>query len=216
MSWLTTSLTSSVGKKIIMAITGFLLSGFLLVHAAGNTSIFLGREAFIWYSEHLHSLGFLVNVAEVVLLSLFLTHIITGLVLFFENYRARVSRYAVKRKAGGSTWGSNTMPYTGLFILAFICIHLLNVHFTDHSRSIADIVASVLSNPLYTIIYSVGLAALTLHISHGFWSMFQSIGLNHPKYDLMIRVAAWMLCAIIAAVFFIIVLLLLVNSNILA
>lgn len=195
--------------------TGFLLGSFLLVHAAGNTSIFFGRNAFISYSDHLHSLGFLVGIAEILLLSLFLTHIITGLILFLENYRARASRYAVKKNAGGRTWGSYTMPYTGLVILGFIIIHLLNVHFSDHSRSIADTVAAVLHNPLFTVLYSVGLVALTLHISHGFWSMFQSMGINHPKYNQAIRTGAWIFCGIIVAVFFIIVLLLLVNSNIL-
>jgi len=216
MSWLIKSLTSSLGKKFIMAMTGFLLSGFLLVHAAGNTSIFFGRDAFISYSEHLHTLGFLVGIAELLLLSLFLTHIVTGLILFLENYRARASRYAVKKNAGGRTWGSLTMPYTGLVILGFIIIHLLNVHFTDHSMSIADIVAVVLHNPLFTVLYSLGLVALTLHISHGFWSMFQTVGINHPKYDKGIRAGAWIFCGSIIAVFFIIVLLLLVNSNILA
>lgn len=216
MSWLLNSLTSSLGKKFIMAITGFLLSGFLLVHALGNTSIFFGRNAFISYSQHLHTLGFLVGIAEILLLSLFLTHMVTGFILFLENYRARSSRYAVKKNAGGRTWGSLTMPYTGLVILGFIIIHLLNVHFTDHSRTIADIVATVLHNPLFTVIYSIGLAALTLHVSHGFWSMFQTVGINHPKYDLGIRAAAWFFCGSIVSVFFVIVLLLLVNSNILA
>jgi len=216
MSWFTKSLTSSLGKKFIMAMTGFLLGSFLLVHAAGNTSILFGRNAFISYSEHLHSLGFLIGVAEILLLALFLAHIITGFILFLENYRARASRYAVKKNAGGRTWGSVTMPYTGLVILGFIIIHLLNVHFTDHNRSIADIVAAVLHNPLFTVLYSIGLVALTLHVSHGFWSMFQSMGVNHPKYDQGIRTGAWIFCGIIVAVFIIIVLLLLVNSNILA
>jgi len=215
MSWFVQTLNSSLGKKYIMAFTGFLLGGFLLVHAAGNSSIFWGRATFISYAEHLHALGLLISAAEIVLLVLFLTHIITGLVLFFSNYRARESRYAVSRSAGGRTWGSLTMPYTGLIIFSFILVHLFNFHFVQHTRTIADIVAEVLQRPLFTVIYSIGLLALALHISHGFWSMFQSVGINHPKYDCFIRYCAWIFCGLLAGIFLIIVLLLLVNSNLL-
>ncbi|MGW8161119.1 MAG: succinate dehydrogenase cytochrome b subunit [Desulfobulbales bacterium] len=216
MSWFTHTLTSSLGKKYIMALTGMLLSGFLLVHAAGNTSILLGRTAFISYAEHLHALGFVVGVAELLLLTVFLTHIITGLILFWQNLGARTVKYAVHKSAGGRSWGSATMPYTGGIVFLFILLHLYNFHFTDQSRTIADLVAEVLSNPMYTLLYSVGLGALTLHTSHGFWSMFQSAGVNHPKYNQFIQSCAWIICGLIIAVFFIIVLLLLVNSNYLA
>ncbi|HHB76999.1 MAG TPA: succinate dehydrogenase, partial [Desulfobulbus sp.] len=114
MSWFVQTCSSSVGKKYIMALTGFMLGGFLLVHAAGNTSIFWGRHAFNSYAEHLHSLGFLITIAELVLLTIFLLHIITGISLFLQNLGARDSRYAVQKSAGGRTWGSRTMPYTGL------------------------------------------------------------------------------------------------------
>jgi len=216
MSWFSQTIFSSLGKKYIMAGTGLMLSGFLLVHAAGNTSILLGRSAFISYAEHLHSLGFLLSIAELLLLSVFLLHIATALVLFLQNNGARQSRYAVNKTAGGRSWGSATMPYTGLVVFCFILVHLKNFHFTDHSRTIADIVAEVLSNPLYTVLYGVGLAGLGLHVSHGFWSMFQSLGVNHPKYNGLIRATAWIVCGLVSAVFFIIVLLLIVNSNHLA
>ena len=216
MSWFTQTIFSSLGKKYIMACTGLMLGGFLLVHAAGNTSILLGRSAFIAYAEHLHALGFLISLAELILLSIFLLHIITGLILFLQNLGARQSRYAVSKAAGGRSWGSATMPYTGLVILCFILIHLKNFHFTDHSRTIADIVAGVLGNPLYTALYAIGLTGLGLHVSHGFWSMFQSLGINHPKYDGLIRACAWIVCGLVSAVFFIIVLLLILNSKYLA
>ena len=129
MSWFTQSCTSSVGKKYIMAVTGFMLGGFLLVHAAGNSSIFFGRDAFNSYAEHLHALGIVVNLAEFGLLSIFLLHIITGLSLFLQNNTARGERYAVVKTAGGRSWGSRTMPYSGLVLLAFIILHLINFHF---------------------------------------------------------------------------------------
>lgn len=215
MSWFRQTISSSLGKKYIMAVTGFMLGGFLIVHAAGNSSIFLGRTAFLAYAEHLHALGPLLHAAEIALLTVFLIHIITGILLYLHNLGSRTSRYAVSNCAGGRSWGSATMPYTGIVVFFFILIHLFNFHFTDHIRTIADIVAEVLSRPLYTIIYAIGLTSLGLHVSHGFWSLFQSLGVNHPKYDGLIRFCAWLVCGLIIAVFICIVLLLLVNSNIL-
>lgn len=216
MSWFTRAVSSSVGKKYIMALSGLLLGGFLVVHAAGNSTIFLGRSVFLAYAGHLHALEIAVAVAEGLLLALFLTHITTGLILFLENRQARPSRYAVYSSAGGSTWGSATMPYTGILILAFLLLHLMNFRFIDHDASIADIVGGVLSHPVYASLYAIGLGALALHVSHGFWSLFQSAGVNHPKYDRFIRVCAWLVGGLIITVFLAIVLLLLVNSNQLA
>ena len=216
MSWFCQTIFSSLGKKYIMALTGFMLGGFLVVHAAGNSSIFLGRSAFLAYAEHLHALGPLLHAAEIALLTVFLLHIITGTFLFIHNLGSRDSRYAVSRSAGGRSWGSATMPYTGIIVFCFIVMHLFNFHFTDHSRTIADIVAAVLAKPMYTILYVIGLGALGLHVSHGFWSLFQSLGVNHPKYDGVIRFFAWLVCGLIIAVFISIVLLLVINSNILA
>lgn len=216
MPWFTRTITASLGKKYIMALTGVLLGGFLLIHAAGNTSILLGRSAFLFYADHLHALGFALAAAELILLAVFLTHIVTGLLLFLQNLDARPARYAVSAGAGGRSWGSATMPYTGIIVLLFILLHLYNFNFIGGTATVADIVAEVLGNPLYTILYGIGLTALALHISHGFWSMFQSGGISHPKYDPFIRTCAWLFCGLIIAVFGIIVVMLLVNSNLLA
>lgn len=213
MSWFKQTCLSSVGKKYIMAITGFMLGGFLLVHAAGNSSIFFGRHAFNSYAEHLHSLGFLINIAELILLSIFLLHIITGINLFLQNRSARNNRYAVQKSAGGRTWGSRTMPYTGLAILTFILLHLINFHFVDHHRPIADIVGPILSNPVYTLFYGTAMLILGLHISHGFWSFFQSLGINHPKYNGMLRLISWVGCILIAGIFLAVVLMLFLSGG---
>lgn len=216
MAWFTRAVSSSVGKKYVMALTGLLLGGFLLVHAAGNSTIFLGRGTFLAYAAHLHALGIAVAVAEFFLLALFLTHVTTGLVLFLENRRARTTRYAVGGSAGGRTWGSATMPYSGILIFSFLLLHLNNFRFIDPGANIADIVAGVLARPLYAVLYGIGFGALTLHVSHGFWSLFQSAGINHPRCDRLIRVCAWLACGLIITVFAVIVLLLLLNSNQLA
>ncbi len=213
MSWFKQTCLSSVGKKYIMAVTGFMLGGFLLVHAAGNSSIFFGRHAFNSYAEHLHSLGFLINIAEIALLSVFLLHIITGISLFLQNLSARNNRYAVRKSAGGRTWGSRTMPYTGLAILAFILLHLINVRFVNQHQPVADIVNAVLTRPVYSLVYGTAMLILGLHISHGFWSVFQSLGVNHPKYNGLLRTISWIGCLIIAGVFIAIVLVLFFSSS---
>ena len=116
---------SSVGKKSIMAASGLLLTLFIVTHLLGNSISFLGREAFNSYAERLHSLGVLIYFFELGLLILFLIHILTGVILYFENLGARPSRYSVDTSEGGRSWGSRTMPYTGLIILVFIIVHLM-------------------------------------------------------------------------------------------
>ncbi len=216
MSWVSEAGSSSLGKKFIMAVTGLMLGGFLLVHAAGNSTIFWGRNAFLSYAEHLHSLGPLVPVAEIILLIIFLVHAFTGVTLFFANRQARTQQYAVAASAGGRTLGSKTMPYTGAFILLFIILHLVNVRFTDQSVPVADIVSKVLTHPMYTLLYGAGIFCLGLHISHGFWSLFQTMGVRHPRYDSFIRLISTIVCTCILAVFCLILVLLLTNSSLLA
>ncbi len=187
-----------------MAVSGILLSLFLLVHALGNSTTFFGRDAFNLYADTLHSLGIFVPVFEVLLLAVFLLHIFIGVTLFLQNLQARPTRYRVSKSSGGRTPGSRTMPYTGVFILIFICIHLWNFHFIEHTQTIADIVSNVLSKPLFAIFYIVSMIALGLHISHGFWSFFQSLGINHPRYDYVLRVGAILLTVILCSVFILI------------
>lgn len=196
-----------------MAVTGIMLGLFMLVHAAGNSSIFWGRTKFITYSEKLHSLGPLVHLAELILIAVFLVHIITGFILFLQNNRARSSRYAISKSAGGRTLGSRTMPYSGLLLIAFISIHLFNFHFVNHNRSIIDTVGGVLHNPIYGSIYFIGITALFLHTWHGFWSVFQTLGINHSRYNGTLQTLAWITSSIIVAIFMLILFLLLVNSK---
>ncbi len=196
-----------------MGLTGSLLGGFLLVHAAGNSSIFMGRTAFLSYAKHLHSLGFLITIAELSLALVFLLHVFVGLLLLWENYSARTKRYAIQVSAGGRSWGSATMGYTGPIVLVFIVVHLLNFHFTAQTHPIADIVAEVLGQPLYFILYFIGITALGLHLSHGFQSVFQTFGLNHPLYDKFIKNSSIAVTAIIFMVFTVILLLLLLNNH---
>jgi succinate dehydrogenase / fumarate reductase cytochrome b subunit len=191
MNWFTVTMGSSIGKKLMMAITGFSFCGFLAAHLAGNLTIYGGKEAFNGYAEHLHALGPLLKVAELGLLVFALVHVITGLTLFLGNLKARPVRYAVNKNAGGRTFGSATMPYTGVLLLAFIIFHLMNFHFVDKTNTtIFNIVSNAFSNTGYVIIYIVAMVAAAVHVSHGFWSAFQTVGANQPKYMPLIRTAS--------------------------
>jgi len=204
---------SSVGKKSIMAASGLLLTLFICTHLLGNSISFLGREAFNSYAERLHSLGVLIYFFELGLLTLFLIHILTGVILYFENLGARPSRYSVDTSEGGRSWGSRTMPYTGVIILVFIIVHLMNFHFTDKSVLIADLVRELLSSPGLAFFYIFSLVALALHLSHGFWSLFQSIGFNHEKYNQLLLKGALAFSILVGIVFTLIPVLALVSRS---
>jgi succinate dehydrogenase cytochrome b subunit len=183
MSWLFRTFGSSIGKKLLMAVTGLSFIGFLSAHLAGNLTLYKGGAAFNTYAEKLHALGPILTVFEFGLLVFALVHVTIGSILFVQNLRARSVPYELDRRAGGRTLSSVTMPYTGLIILSFVVFHLINFSFVDKTqRTIFEIVSSAFANPVYMAVYVFVMFVVTLHVRHGFWSAFQTIGANHPKY----------------------------------
>lgn len=183
MHWIFSFFGSSVGKKLLMALTGFCFIGFLTGHLVGNLTLYGGRDAFNAYAEHLHALGPVITLAEWGLLTLAIVHIFTGMLLFLQNLKARPVRYVVNKNGGGRTISSRLMPYTGFAILLFLIYHLLQFHFVDKTfTTIYDIVSLAFSNLLNLSFYIVAMVVVALHIRHGFWSLFQTLGANHPKY----------------------------------
>ncbi len=187
-----------------MAVTGGCLGFFLVAHLLGSSTVFLGRDVFLAYAEKLHGLGPLIYIAEFCLLSLFILHIIFGLILYFDNLKARPCRYGIQKNKGARTIGSKTMPYTGIIILIFLLVHLNNFHFTDPTLPIADIVHEAFLQPALVIFYLFSLIALILHTSHGFWSLFQTLGINHPKYNNFLQTGGLMISIGIGLVFILI------------
>ena len=184
MNWLVKTFTSSIGKKQVMAVTGLSFCLFVTVHLMGNLTIYAGKDSFLSYVDHLHSFESLVTLAEIGLIFFAVLHIGTGLFLFLENRRARPAPYAVKKSAGGQTIGSWTAPYTGVLILVFVIVHLIKFRFVD-KMTIDDFV--ILSKTFadfgfWTLFYIAGVIVVAIHVSHGFWSGFQTLGLSHPKY----------------------------------
>ena len=198
MGWFLDTFTSSIGKKLMMAVTGLGFCLFLIGHLAGNLTIYAGRDAFNSYAEHLHNLQLLVTVAEWGLLFFAVIHVSTGLILFYQNFTARPERYAVSKSGGGRSIGSRTMPYTGILLLVFVVFHLINFHFIDKTgTTIYDIVSGAFASAGYVIIYVIAMIIVAVHVSHGFWSAFQTLGANHPKYMPAIKAAGIMFSLIV-------------------
>lgn len=189
-------LTASIGKKQIMALTGAGLIGFTVTHLIGNFLMLFGPDAFNLYGHTLTS-NPLIYVAEAALVGMFLLHIFLAAILTIQNKLARPKSYAVKVKTGrGETFASSTMPYTGLILLIFVVLHLINFKYGSNYPTIVDGVQmrdlyrttiEYFANPLYVAWYVFAMVALGIHTSHGFWSMFQSWGLEHPKYTPAIK-----------------------------
>jgi succinate dehydrogenase / fumarate reductase cytochrome b subunit len=203
MNWYPQNISTAIGKKLLMAVTGLGFMGFILMHLAGNLSFYFGRDAFLKYVETLHTLGPIIVVVELGLLALAIIHVGTGTILFFQNRGARTTRYAVKKTAGGRTIGSRTMPYTGFLILLFVILHLSQFHFIDHAvQTPWDAAVDTFNNGLFVLIYMAAVVLVGIHIRHGFWSLFQTLGLNNEKYMPLIQTIGIVIAVAAAVGFF--------------
>ena len=183
---------SSIVKKQFIGFTGLLLCGFLVTHLAGNLLILVGDEAFNRYAYTLTSNKAFLYTAETILGLIFLGHLILALRVTYENYNARPVKYAVKNRTGrGATFASSTMPVTGFILLFFIIWHLNGLKFgpeyvitynNTEMRDLYRLLLEYFSIPLNVFGYVLGMVAMGIHVSHGFWSAFQSLGFNHSRY----------------------------------
>ncbi len=179
--------TSSVGKKMLMALTGLCMTLFLAVHLAGNMTIYAGAGAFNGYAAALHSLDSVLILFNVGLLAVALVHVGLGVLLYIQNRRARPTGYLRYKNPGGRTIGSDSMPYTGLLILGFTVYHLLKFTFVDKTdTTIFDIVSIAFASPATVLVYCAAMIAVALHISHGVWSLFQTLGANSEPVMVLI------------------------------
>lgn len=183
---------SSVGRKIIMAVTGIVLVSFVCVHLLGNSSMFIGADAINAYAQKLHSLGPFVWVFRLVMLAAFAIHLVFGIQLTLENRAATPdSNVQVKRLKTG--FGAETMIVSGGVLFFFVVYHLL--HFTARvtnpeiyvplgDNGMVDVYFMVVNgfkSVLPVIAYVAGMVFLFLHVSHGFQSIFQTLGLSNDK-----------------------------------
>jgi succinate dehydrogenase / fumarate reductase cytochrome b subunit len=205
--------SSSLGKKYLMAVTGFAMFAFVLGHLAGNLQIFLGREAINRYGHFLQSNPELIWPARIILLLMLVMHIWSAVKLSAENKAARPIAYGAWQPVG-STYASRTMLMSGIIIFIFIVYHLLHftvqvqyinltgqnfVIFTDPEKrhDIFKMMVVGFKNIWVSGFYILGMALLCLHLSHGVSSMFQSIGWKSPVYGpLLDKAARWLAVAI--------------------
>ena len=190
---------SSLGKKYIMAITGLALVGFVIAHLVGNLQIFLGPEALNRYGHFLQTTPELVWPARIGLLVLTVLHIVAAIALTKENRAARPVAYAHYEVVAAS-YASRTMFMSGIIVFVFIIYHLLHftfqtpqINFTgqdfrvlEDSKQRHDIYAMMVTgyrNPLVSGFYVLGIALLSLHLSHGISSLFQSLGFTNHAYS---------------------------------
>ncbi len=216
--------STSVGQKVVMAITGLALCGFLVMHLLGNLNLFAGEDKFNQYARTLHSLGPLLAAAEVGLFSVFVAHLGLAISTTAMNRSARSSAYELKDSkqsafvipAGGA---SNWMLATGVVIFLFLILHIVDMKLkidplVDYSPAVPSehtdshehmnefkVVRQVLSNPPNAAAYFVALLALGVHLSHGFRSALQSLGVNHRRWNNLLQLVSTLFAWLIAAGF---------------
>jgi len=194
---------STIGKKAIMAVTGLILFGFLIVHMLGNLQVFLGRDVMNHYAETLHGNPALLWTARTILLISVALHIWASIQLSIIKKDARPVSY-IKRANVGSSWASRSMMLSGPIIAAFVVFHLLHLTTgTIHPQFVElhayeNLVTGFLVVP-FALVYIVVMILIGFHLSHGVWSMFQSMGMSHPRYTPLIKrfasIFAWILVA---------------------
>ncbi len=208
MKWITRLLTSSLGQKLIMSLTGIFLILFLIVHLVGNLQLLAhdNGQSFNIYAAFMSHNPF-IRVISIGLYAFILLHSIQGIALWLTNRKAK-GGYSSKGKVAGANWASRNMALLGVLIFAFLCIHMgdfwVKMRFTDslplvnypgHDGPVEDIFSRVhvaFQNIWIVIIYVVGVIALAFHLAHGFQSAFQTLGLNHKKYTPLINGIGWL------------------------
>jgi succinate dehydrogenase / fumarate reductase cytochrome b subunit len=210
--WFFLLLSSSIGQKFVMGVTGLLLCGFLIAHLAGNLLLFAGAKWFNDYAHKLHEQWEFLIIAETGLFILFLAHVYLAFSTSFGNAKAREDQYAVKQtKISGRVIGANSWMFaSGAVVLGFVLLHLadlrlgadgINLRGFKYTDDAFGNTLMVLKNPISRAVYVIGSIVLGIHLSHGFASAFQSLGLNHPKYMPLIKIVGKIFAVVIAVGF---------------
>jgi succinate dehydrogenase / fumarate reductase, cytochrome b subunit len=201
-SMLATFWDSIVGKKIVMAVTGAIGVGYLIGHVAGNLLVFRGPAKFDAYAAFLKLNPGLLWTARAILLLAVILHIIAALQLARMSQKSRPIAYKQWR-AVGSDFASRTMRWTGPLVGIFIVYHLLHfttgtIHPDFHDGQVYHNVTTGFRVWYVSAFYIVAMLALLAHLYHGAWSMFQSLGLNHPKYNRLVRALATIVTLVVS------------------
>jgi len=205
---------SSIGRKLVMSITGTFLVLFLLFHSIMNIVVIISPSGYNAICAFLGA-NWYALVGTSVLAAGFVIHILYALYLTFQNMRARgTERYAVKNNQKGVSWSSQNMLVLGAIVLGFLALHMYNFWFKMqfaeltgietgqfHAADGAAYVKDLFSNWIYCVIYIVWLSALWLHLTHGIWSALQSLGLNNKTWLPRVKVIANVISSIVILMF---------------
>ena len=201
MSWFTQALSSTIGKKLVMSLTGLFLITFLIVHASGNMLLFKddNGEAFNLYAQFMTT-NPLIKIASYILYSGIILHVIYSLILSIKNKTARPVGYKMANPNQNSSWKSRNMGILGTIVLIFLVIHMRSfwyeMHYGDmplqnyagvEVEDLYTVVKASFGQWWYALIYVLAMVGLGFHLAHGFWSAFQTLGLNHKKYTPLIK-----------------------------
>lgn len=202
----TDALTSQIGRKVLTGLTGLALCVFVLGHLLGNLQLFIGADVFNNYALKLESLGPILWVVELALLGVFVVHGAIGTSIALKKQKTKPVKYAIQQSAGGpskQSASSKSMIVTGSIILIFTILHVITFKFGpgikegyittlhgEEARDMYRLVIEKFQNPLYAFGYAGVMMLLGLHLRHGFWSAFQSLGANNKKYSSLIYTAA--------------------------
>ncbi len=186
---------SALGKKYLMAITGVIFMGYVLAHMLGNLKLYQGAEDFNLYAEFLRRLLYPIlpqsgtlNVLRAILLLALVIHVVAAVQLTQMNRRARPSSYRSKRDYVAADFAARTMRWTGTIVLLFIAYHLADltwgwVNPAPEGASVYDKVVASFSVPVVSAFYLLANLALGVHLYHGVWSLFQSMGWNNRRFN---------------------------------
>jgi succinate dehydrogenase / fumarate reductase cytochrome b subunit len=202
--------SSTIGRKLLMGLTGLFLITFLLVHCGVNACIFFndGGETFNMAAEFMGT-NWLIRSMEVVLFLGLILHVVQGLYLWNFNMNARKKKYAVNAGKANSTWYSRSMGLLGTLLLLFLVVHLkdfwITSRFTDKITSgeitLFEEMKIIFANPLAVFIYVAGCISLCYHLLHGFQSSFQTLGINQRAWNPVIQSAGRGFSIIVSVVF---------------
>jgi succinate dehydrogenase / fumarate reductase cytochrome b subunit len=210
------ALTSPIGKKVINALSAIGAVIFVIGHAGGNLTLLGGEGAFNAYAEKLHHLGILLPIAEIGLVAVFLLHIVSALIVTKDNQSARSQDYEANRKTKGgpSQWSfaSTKMIVSGLILLAFLIVHLIQFRFieywspnygADYYHDLYAIVYTTFQSEAWTVGYMAVMVFLGFHLRHGVWSMFQSLGIMNSGWKKTFTGLALIVALLVSVTFFI-------------
>jgi succinate dehydrogenase / fumarate reductase cytochrome b subunit len=215
MNWFTTLFSSTLGKKLMMALTGLFLILFLVIHLIGNLQLLKddGGEAFNTYAQFMGH-NTLIQTISILNFSFILLHVVVSLILTIQNRKARGAEgYVVTGKS--SPWTSRNMGILGTLVLIFLVVHLKDFYFQSHygdlnpvsykdQEEVKDLyfkVHEMFQLNWYVALYVFCMGALAFHLWHGFASAFQTLGVNHPKYNPIIKFVGRAFAVIVPALF---------------